>query len=246
MKRLLDIVGSLVGLLLMSPVLFVFIFLIWLQDRHSPFYIATRVGCGKKPFRMAKLRSMVKNADKLGGTSTSGDDNRLTAIGHIIRRYKIDEFSQLFNVLIGHMSLVGPRPNTIQDVSLYTSEEKRLLTIRPGITDISSIVFSDEGEILKGNEDPDLKYNQVIRPYKSRFGLFYLENQGVFLDIQIVFLTVIAIFSRKTALLGVNKLLKRHMKDPMLIEVALRKVELKPYPPPGATRIVSDSYSIPT
>lgn len=245
MKRLMDIVSALLGLLLMSPLLIPVILLIWMQDGHSPFYIATRVGRGRRPFRMVKLRSMVKDADKIGGTSTGGDDNRITAVGRMIRRYKLDEFAQLWNVLIGDMSLVGPRPNTVSDVALYTLEEERLLEVRPGITDISSIVFSDEGEILRGSPDPDLKYNQVIRPYKSRLGLFYIAQQGISLDIQIILLTVVAIFSRNIALLGVNRILSKRKADPMLIEVAKREGDLRPCPPPGASEIITDSNSRP-
>ena len=111
MKRLLDICVSLIGLLALSPVLLPVIFLVWRQDGHSPFYIAPRVGKGERIFRMVKLRSMVINADKSGVDSTSGNDSRITAVGHFIRRYKLDELTELWNVLLGDMSLVGPRPN---------------------------------------------------------------------------------------------------------------------------------------
>ena len=159
MKRTFDIVISLLGLSILSPILWIFVILIWLQDFHSPFYVAPRVGRNGKLFRMVKLRSMVAYADKSGVDSTSTDDIRITWVGHIIRRYKLDEFSQLWNVLKGDMSLVGPRPNVQRDVALYTAEERHLIDIRPGITDISSIVFSDEGAILAGSNDPDLKYS---------------------------------------------------------------------------------------
>ena len=181
MKRLFDILISLLGLIILSPVLLVFMYLVYHQDRHSPFYVAPRVGKDGLMFKMLKLRSMSINADKSGVDSTSVDDVRITPVGHKIRRYKLDEFTQLWNVLIGDMSLVGPRPNVVSDTDLYTDIEKGLLVVRPGITDFSSIVFSDEGEILEGREDPDLSYNQLIRPWKSRLGLIYIKNQSLLL-----------------------------------------------------------------
>ena len=111
---------------------------------------------------------MIINADSSGVDSTSATDSRITSIGHVIRRFKLDELTQLWNVFLGDMSLVGPRPNVRKETDLYTIPEKLLLTVRPGITDISSIIFSDEGDILANKKDPDLAYNQLIRPWKSR------------------------------------------------------------------------------
>ena len=238
MKRVFDIVASSAGLLAMSPVLLAFIFLIWLQDRHSPFYIADRIGRFGKIFRMVKLRSMVAGADKNGVDSTATGDPRITWIGYLIRRYKLDEFSQLWNVLWGKMSFVGPRPNVEREVAIYTDEERHLLDVRPGITDLASIVFSDEGNILSGSEDPDLKYNQIIRPWKSRLGLLYVNNLTFFLDLYIIVLTVIAIVSRPLALHRVQSILRKLGADAKLLKVALREDALKPYPPPGADHIV--------
>ncbi len=207
MKRLFDIIFSFSGLLIISPVLLVFMYLIWRQDHHSPFYIAPRVGKNGKLFNMVKLRSMIVGADKTGVASTSAEDQRITGVGRIVRRYKLDELSQLWNVLLGQMSFVGPRPQVQKDVNLYTKEERRLLDVKPGITDFSSIVFSDEGDILAGYEDPDLRYNQIIRPWKSRLGLLYVEHQNMLLDIKLIILTIIAILSRPLALKGVCKIL---------------------------------------
>lgn len=238
MKRLLDIILSLVGLIAASPILLVAMAAISMQDGYSPFYIALRVGRGGKPFRMIKLRSMVKNADKSGVDSTSSADKRITGVGRFIRRYKLDELSQLVNVLTGDMSLVGPRPNVERDVALYTKEETGLLSVRPGITDISSIVFSDEGEILKDSKDPDLDYNRLIRPWKSRLGLLYVEKQSLLLDLQLIVLTAQAIISKEKALQGIHKILKNLNADPELIEVCRRDKPLYPFPPPGSTEIV--------
>jgi len=240
MKRIFDIVVSLIGLILTSSVIVPVMILVWLQDFHSPFYIPPRVGKKMKIFHMVKLRSMVIGADKSGVDSTSGDDKRITWIGRLIRKFKLDELSQLLNVFCGQMSLVGPRPNVEREVNLYTEEEKHLLDVRPGITDLSSIVFSDEGDILAGSDDPDLKYNQVIRPWKSRLGLLYIENQSFFLDIKIIVLTVFAIISKPIALRGINKILEKIDADPELVKVALRQEPLYPFPPPGSTEIVKN------
>ena len=189
-------------------------------------------------FRMVKLRSMVVNADKTGVDSTSANDMRITAVGKLIRKFKMDELTQLWNVLKGNMSLVGPRPNVEREVRLYTEEEKHLLDVRPGITDFSSIVFSDEGDILAGSEDPDLRYNQVIRPWKSRLALLYVKKGDFLIDLALILLTVVAIFSRPLALRGLQKVLKRLGADDRLLAVARREGPLKPYPPPGSDGIV--------
>jgi lipopolysaccharide/colanic/teichoic acid biosynthesis glycosyltransferase len=183
---------------------------------------------------------MVKNADKSGVDSTSSNDMRITPVGHFIRKYKMDELSQLLNVILGDMSLVGPRPNVQRETDLYTLEEKRLLTVKPGITDFASIVFSDEGDILKGGTDPDIDYNQLIRPWKSKLGLFYISNRSLTLDIKLIFLTAIAIVSKKFALDKVVQILISLGADHELVEVSSRKGKLLPSPPPGAKSIVTN------
>jgi lipopolysaccharide/colanic/teichoic acid biosynthesis glycosyltransferase len=211
---------------------------VWLQDFHSPFYIAPRVGKGDRDFRMVKLRSMVVNADASGVDSTSSSDSRITAVGRFIRKFKLDELMQLWNVLLGDMSLVGPRPNVRRETELYTDEERKLLSVRPGITDLASIVFSDEGDILKDKDDPDLAYNQLIRPWKSRLALISLEHSSLGLDLQTVWLTAVAILSRRRALAGVARVLSKLEADPEICAVARRTEPLAPYPPPGSDSIV--------
>ncbi len=237
-KRVFDIFISFLGLIITGPILVPVIIAIWLQDFHSPFYIATRIGKNGKPFKMVKLRSMVANADKVGIHSTSAKDPRITAVGHFIRRYKLDELSQLWNVLKGDMSLVGPRPQVQYDVAVYTDIEKRLLSVKPGLTDIASIVFADEGEILQDSENPDLDYNRLIRPWKSRLGLFYIDHQSFVLDLHIIFLTVLNFVSRDQALAGIQRILDKFGANEKLKLVASRRKKLKPYPPPGAKEIV--------
>jgi len=238
-KRLVDILASFFGLLVAAPILLPVVFLVWKEDKESPFYIAPRSGKNGATFKMVKLRSMVVDADKSGVDSTSGNDMRITPIGHKIRRYKLDELIQLWNVLIGDMSLVGPRPNVKSETDLYTSVEKKLLLVRPGITDFSSIVFSDEGEILEGKDNPDLAYNQLIRPWKSRLGLAYIENQSFLLDLQLIFYTIVAIISKSTALIWVAKKLNNLNVDADTVRVSKREVDLFPFPPPGSDEIVS-------
>ncbi|HEY9726027.1 MAG TPA: sugar transferase [Chroococcales cyanobacterium] len=239
MKRLFDILVAVLGLALTLPLLFTACVLIWLQDFASPFYIAPRVGQNGKTFKMIKLRSMILKADKLGISSTSASDRRITPIGKAIRSYKLDEIPQLWNVLVGEMSLVGPRPNVQhKGVELYTEVEQRLLSVKPGITDLASIVFSDEGEILKNSRDPDLDYNQLIRPWKSRLGLLYVENSSLALDIKLIFLTLLAVIYREKALTGVQNILNELGADERIKRVAKRQERLTPFPPPGAETIV--------
>jgi lipopolysaccharide/colanic/teichoic acid biosynthesis glycosyltransferase len=213
---------------------------IWLQDFRSPFYIAPRMACGGGMFRMVKFRSMVVNADKIGGVSTAGSDRRITPIGQFVRKYKMDELIQLWNVLTGDMRLVGPRPQVKADADLYTAEERRMLTVRPGITDPASIVFSDEGEILKDDPDPDLLYNQIIRPWKSRLALAYIDHSSLSADIRLMALTAIAIFSRPAGLRGLRSMLQGWDLDPLVFRMAAREERLLAYPPPGALEVVSE------
>jgi lipopolysaccharide/colanic/teichoic acid biosynthesis glycosyltransferase len=238
LKRFTDFIISFFGLLAASPILMPVILLVWIQDLKSPFYIAQRVGKDGKQFKMVKLRSMIVNADSTGVDSTSANDTRITPIGHIIRKFKLDELTQLWNVFKGDMSLVGPRPNVKAETDIYTTDERVLLSARPGITDFSSIVFSDEGSILENKEDPDLAYNQLIRPWKSRLGLVYLKNQTFMLDMQLIFCTVLAIFSRSMATTWVTKKLQKLDVDKNLVIVSKRESELYPFPPPGSDKIV--------
>jgi lipopolysaccharide/colanic/teichoic acid biosynthesis glycosyltransferase len=241
MKRVFDMIAAIIGVIVLSPILVVVAVAIWAQDFHSPLYIATRVGRGGRHFRLMKFRSMVIRADRTGVDSTAGDDPRITAIGKFIRRTKIDEVPQLLNVLAGDMSLVGPRPNVERETELYTSDERRLLSIRPGITDLASIVFADEGEILRGSDDPDIRYNQVIRPWKSRLALLYVDGRrSVALDGRILWLTIRSAYKRDAALVAVAALTRQLGGDESLTRVALRRDPLRAAPPPGSNTIVQN------
>jgi len=238
MKRLLDMVFAGVALLLTSPILLAVGAAIFLYDFHNPLYIARRVGKGGKPFRMVKFRSMVVNADRTGVTSTSAADSRITPIGGFVRKFKLDELVQLWNVFVGDMSLVGPRPNVPSGVAVYTDVERRLLAVRPGITDFASVVFADEGDILKGHPDADEAYDRLIRPWKSRLGLFYIDHHSTWVDVCLIALTILTIVSRQAALSGIHRLLLQLKAPPDLARVALRRDELTPQVPPGANPLI--------
>jgi len=238
-KRAFDLIVAATSLLLLSPLLFVVAVAIWLQDFRSPLYVAPRVAKGGGTFKMVKFRSMTVGADRAGIHSTSGDDHRITRVGRLVRAYKLDELPQLWNVVKGELSLVGPRPQVPREVAIYTPAEREMLIIRPGITDLSSIVFSDEGDILQGANDPDLAYNQLIRPWKSRLSLLYVRHHTFRLDLELLALTAVGLFSRKRALSAIARLLERLGADPMTRRAACRQEALVPYPPPGSTTIVT-------
>ena len=162
----------------------------------------------------------------------------ITKVGKYVRKFKLDELTQLINVLKGDISLVGPRPNVKSETDLYTDQELKLLSVKPGITDISSIVFSDEGEILKWHKDPDLAYNQLIRPWKSRLSLFYIQKRDIKMDILLILVTVLSIFSRKKSLKLLNQILKLYNAPIEILNISKRNTKLVPTPPPGSTEIV--------
>ncbi len=193
MKRSLDIFTSLCGLVIISPLLSVLAVWIIFDSPGPVFYRGVRAGRMGRPFRIYKLRTMVLDAERLGGAETPANDSRITRAGHFLRRYKFDELPQLFNVLKGEMSLVGPRPEVMEEVFRYTDEEKELLLLRPGITDWASIKFRDEDEILRGSTDPHRSYHQLIRPEKVRLGLKYVHHHSFMTDLHILFLTFLAV-----------------------------------------------------
>jgi lipopolysaccharide/colanic/teichoic acid biosynthesis glycosyltransferase len=193
MKRLFDIVFSLLGLIILSPFILVLAILIKEEDGGSVFYRGVRVGRHGKPFRIFKFRTMVVNAENMGGTSTADDDPRITRVGRFLRRYKLDELPQLINVLKGEMSVVGPRPEVPFYVNMFTEEEKAILNVRPGITDWASIWNPDEGAILAGSPDPEKAYMEKIRPEKIRLQLKYIRERSFWVDLKIIFQTLVTI-----------------------------------------------------
>lgn len=190
MKRLFDFTLSLIGILGFSPMIILVAFFIKIEDFGPVFYMAKRVGLFGVTFTMYKFRTMIVNAEKFGPSSTSSDDKRITKTGRILRRLKLDEIPQLFNVLLGDMSIVGPRPEIKKFTDMFTEEEKAILSVKPGITDWASIWNSSEGEILDGTADPDKAYLEIIRPEKIRLQLLYVKKNNFFIDLKIIFLTI--------------------------------------------------------
>ncbi len=198
-KRTFDFMFSSFGLVILSPLFAILSIAIKLESKGPVFYRGVRVGRNGKSFQIFKFRSMVANADKSGVTSTSAADMRLTFTGKFIRKFKFDEFSQLINVFLGDMSLVGPRPEVQKFVDMYTEEEKIILTVRPGITDWSSIKFHNEPEIIEasGIQDADEAYEKLIRPEKLKLQIKYIKERNILIDITIIICTIISIITTR-------------------------------------------------
>lgn len=195
MKRVLDIIFSLAGLIALSPVFATASCLVALFGGTGPvFFRQERIGLGGRPFFIWKFRTMVANADKLGPKVTASGDRRITSVGRFLRKYKIDELPQLLNVLCGDMSLVGPRPEVRQYVDLYTPEQRKVLDLRPGITDVASIAFLDEEKLLAQAEDREQYYRSVCMPKKIELNLNYAATATVWTDLRIMCETISAIF----------------------------------------------------
>ena len=186
LKRVFDTFSSLISLVVLSPLLAVIAIRI-INDSPGPvFFRGTRMGRFGRPFRIYKFRTMVIDAEKLGGPSTSDNDPRITRVGGVLRKYKLDELPQLINIIKGEMSFVGPRPEVPQYVALFSEEEKAILSVRPGITDWASIGNPDEGAALAGSQDPEKTYLEKIRPEKIRLQLAYVRSPSFWTDIRIL------------------------------------------------------------
>ena len=194
MIRVADLLFSLIGLIVLSPVILIFALLIVIDDFGSPLYIQERVGINGKTFKLLKLRSM-KN--RSGGLLIStSNDSRITAIGKFIRKYKIDELPQLLNVLMGSMSIVGPRPEVSKYVRLYSETQRKVLLVRPGITDYASITFKNENEILGNSQDPESTYINYILPRKLRLNMIWIRNKSLFTYFDCIIRTLFRILLR--------------------------------------------------
>ena len=194
MIRVADFLFSLIGLIVLSPVILIFAMLNVIDDFGSPLYIQERVGINGLTFKLLKLRSM-KN--RSGGLLIStSNDSRITAIGKFIRKYKIDELPQLLNVLMGSMSIVGPRPEVSKYVRLYSETQRKVLLVRPGITDYASITFKNENEILGNSQDPESTYINYILPRKLRLNMIWIRNKSLFTYFDCIFRTLFRILLR--------------------------------------------------
>lgn len=190
-KRIFDFLVSLVGIIILSPIFIIVSIAIKIDSRGSILFLQKRVGKDGKEFNIYKFRTMVTDAEKLGKQITIGNDSRITKVGAFLRKFKIDELPQLFNVLLGDMSLVGPRPEVPKYVALYNNEQKKVLSIRPGITDMASLRYKDENDILGKVDNPEEYYINVIMKDKLSLNLEYIEKSNVFFDIYLIVKTII-------------------------------------------------------
>ena len=193
MIRFFDFILSLVGLVVLAPILIVLAIWIKIDSKGPVFYKQVRVGQNGIDFGLFKFRSMVVDADKKGLITVGGRDPRITRSGYFIRKYKLDELPQLINVLVGDMSLVGPRPEVRKYVELYTDEQQKVLSAKPGITDYASIEYMDENEILGKSSDPEKTYIEEIMPEKIKYNMKYIQNKNVSEYFKIIFLTLLKI-----------------------------------------------------
>lgn len=193
MKRLFDLFFTVIGLVILLP--FFVLIAIWvkLDSPGDVFYRQIRIGKNQKPFKLLKFRSMGIGADKQGLLTVGMKDNRITKSGYYLRKYKLDELPQLINVLVGDMSLVGPRPEVEKYVKLYNSEQLQVLSVRPGITDLASIKYRNENDVLAAYDDPEAAYIQAVMPDKLKLNLDYIQRRSIILDLRIILTTILPI-----------------------------------------------------
>lgn len=193
LKRLFDIIASLIGIILLLP-FFIAICIAMIVSCGFPlFYLQTRVGKNGKDFKLFKFRTMHLDADKKGLLTVGGRDPRVTSIGYYLRKYKLDELPQLFNVLFGTMSLVGPRPEVRKYVDLYTKEQQQVLSVKPGITDFASLEYINENDLLAKSDNPEKTYIEEIMPAKLALNMKYIQQQGILVDFKIILNTIFKI-----------------------------------------------------
>lgn len=190
-KRSFDFILSLLGIIILSPIFIIVSIIIKIDSSGPILFLQKRVGKNGEEFNIYKFRTMVNNAEKLGKQITVGKDNRITKSGRFLRKFKIDELPQLFNVLNGDMSLVGPRPEVPKYVALYNEQQKKVLEVRPGITDLASLRYKDENDILGKVDNPEEYYINVIMRDKLNLNLEYIEKSNIFFDIYLILKTII-------------------------------------------------------
>ena len=193
MKRAFDLLACIPALLLLSPVLLVIAVLIKIESKGPVLYLQERIGKDLKPFLICKFRTMVTDADRKGLLTVGGRDPRITNIGYYLRKFKMDELPQLFNVITGEMSIVGPRPEVRKYVELYSPEQRRVLSVKPGITDYASIAYVNENEILGNSTDPEKTYIEQIMPEKLELNMKYIAEKSLMTDVKIILRTLLSI-----------------------------------------------------
>lgn len=196
MKRIFDFCLSLIGIVLLMPFFIIISLLIMIESKGSPIYLQNRVGKNQKIFKIVKFRTMYLNAEKQGLLTIGNQDERITKVGFFLRKYKLDEFLQLFNVLIGQMSFVGPRPEIPHFTKFYSEEQKKVFSVKPGITDYASIKYRNESEILANVDDPYQFYLDTILPDKLKMNIEYIQRQSVYSDIKIICLTLLKLITK--------------------------------------------------
>jgi lipopolysaccharide/colanic/teichoic acid biosynthesis glycosyltransferase len=197
LKRTFDLIASITGITLLSPLMLLLALIVRVDSRGPIFYKQERVGKGGILFKLIKFRTMHVNADKLTAITVGARDPRITSSGFYLRKFKLDELPQLINVLFGEMSLVGPRPELKKFVDLYDEQQQKVVLVKPGITDLASIKFRNENEMLEGKADPINYYVREIMPEKLKLNLEYIEKQSFLLDVKILLLTGLAILKRR-------------------------------------------------
>lgn len=195
LKRIFDLVAASTGIVILSPVLIAVAIAIKADSPGRVFFRQTRVGRHGRPFHIFKFRTMVTDAEKLGPQVSSGDDPRITRFGSLLRKYKIDELPQLLNVIVGDMSIVGPRPEVPRYVEAFREEYDQILTVRPGITDYASLEFKDENRLLQAADNPEEKYLREILPVKIEYCKKYLRDQSFMTDLRLIFRTIGSLLS---------------------------------------------------
>jgi len=194
LKRFTDIFLSFLAILVLLPFMFVISLIVNFESIGGFFYFQQRVGKNGKDFKLIKFRTMYVGADKNGLITVGTNDKRITGFGKFLRKFKLDELPQLFNVIIGDMSIVGPRPEVRKYVNLYNSEQLKVLSVHPGLTDYASIIYIEENKILSESDDPEKMYVEKIMPHKLELNLKYIKNQTFFTDLKIIFKTIFKIF----------------------------------------------------
>jgi lipopolysaccharide/colanic/teichoic acid biosynthesis glycosyltransferase len=194
-KRLFDILFSILGIIILSPFLLIISIIILITSKGAAFYRQIRIGKNSVPFKLIKFRTMRIGSDKHIRITIGKRDSRITSIGYFLRKYKLDELPQLFNVLMGEMSFVGPRPEVPEYVAMYDSEQKTVLNVKPGITDYASIVYSEENELLANAENPEELYIKRVMPAKLKLNLRYINEMSLSTDIRVILKTIGKIFN---------------------------------------------------
>ena len=217
-RRLFDIIFSLLVLSIFLPILSLLTIIIFLEDFKNPLYISIRFGKNLKPFRLFKLRSMAIGADKCGPIEVQLGDKRVTKIGWFIRKFKLDEYPQFFNVFLGHMTVVGPRPKVKNHINVSDSQEVKIASVKPGITDISSIVFSNQEYILKNSKNNASDYfEKFIKPNKNLLAIYYIDSKNILLDLMVIAFTILIPINRKFVLKQIYKhLYKKEISKELL------------------------------